>query len=223
MPRNGLGVAERLPSTTAVPNAVISSATSESVTNDIYNCLNSVPIHDIDKVTGLQDHIDDMAYDFDYRGYKVTSTGTATAIAVSYPINPASLLDGQPVTFVTNIAWGAAPNLVVGSLASKAVKKFKDGALVACEVGDVYTGQYVALVWRTAPDCYVLVSGTYPSEQSEVLLGGVAISGSTYTVNAATITKPYKRFVLLFFGVSHNQGTSQATRIEIMDQHTQAR
>jgi hypothetical protein len=103
-----------------------------------------------------------LARDFDYRGYKVTSTGTSTAIAVSYPVNPPALYDGQPITFVTNTNWGNSPNLVVGGLASKPIRKHKGSSLVNSESGDVKSGQYVALVYRTAPNCYVLVNPSQP-------------------------------------------------------------
>jgi hypothetical protein len=107
-----------------------------------------------------------LARDFDYRGYKVTSTGTSTAIVVSYTVNPPALYDGQPITFVTNTTWGASPNLVVGSLTSKAIKKHKGSTLQNVEAGDVQSGQYVALIYRTSPDCYVLVNPSQPISNS---------------------------------------------------------
>src|SRR5216684_3033430 len=86
------------------------------------------------------------SYDRDHAGSWCTVGGTANAITLSFPVAPASYVQGEKYAFKATAANTGATTVNVNGLGAKNVyKKSPTGAATSCTGGEIQSGDIVEL------------------------------------------------------------------------------
>ncbi len=107
--------------------------------------------------------------DWNWRGFTVTTTGSANAYVATYTVAPAAYYTGMEFGVITNFGVTGSATLNVNTLGAKTIQKDVAGTLTNLSSGDMASGQYVKLsyngtvfVWTNwqGPTAAAFVGGT---------------------------------------------------------------
>jgi hypothetical protein len=102
--------------------------------------------------------------DWTRRNYTRSSTGSANSYVLTYDVAPDSLINGERYAFVTNFANTGAATLNINSLGAKAIVKDVAGTLTALASGDLASGVFIEVAYRSGTDNFVWINrGQIPS------------------------------------------------------------
>lgn len=119
-----------------------------------------------------------------------TTTGTSTALVLTYAATEAALYDGEETSFVLHVTCGAAPTLNRDGLGAKALRKFDfaTNAFIAVAASDFRINQVLRVRYNLAADRYDIIAVSLGSGVFGILTANNTFTGTNTFSNTVTMS-----------------------------------